>query len=356
MRQLRRLPLTPRPINGEILSSWMARVSAVNGISIPELIEYAGGAGNSDFPPVDRDVPRPLIAGLALACSIPDYKLAEIDLRVQFPNAQASFFLPVEKMAPNCYNHSAIPIPYCHACFSEHERKGTTPFWKAEWTMAHVTRCPKHLFGLWAYCHHCLCGRLSVVAHTKHGGLVARCTSCYRAPAAHLLESAEKTFSRNQLVASMGQSLTLACRGLDPDPIWLGRINAATFLSVLDDMMWIFLDANLDRGFPLISRCAPATYYELAGIGLPFPSCPFNLLTFHHREMVIAAIAIALVGGRITVLKTCFPVPASELDAYPFSSIRRSSNQDSHSEIVDRIGRWPAPLKERALRYLPAFA
>jgi hypothetical protein len=72
--------------------------------------------------------------------------------------------------------------------------------------------------------------------------------------------------------------------------------------------------------------------------------------------MVIAAIAIALVGGRITVLKTCFPVPASELDAYPFSSIRRSSNQDSHSEIVDRIGRWPAPLKERALRYLPAFA
>jgi hypothetical protein len=157
----------------------------------------------------------------------------------------------------------------------------------------------------------------------------------------------------------MGQSLALACRGIDPDPVWLGRITAATFLSVVDDMMWIFLDANLDRGFPLIDRCAPATYYELAGIGLPFPSCPFNLLTFHHREMVIAAIAIALVGGRITEqadFNTCFPVPASELDAYPFSSIRLSSNHDSHSELIDRIGRWPAVLKDRALRYLPALA
>jgi hypothetical protein len=326
---------------------------------VPELIEYAGGTGYSDFTHIDRDIPRPLIAGLALACNIPDDKLAKIDLRAQLPNAPASFFLPVEKMPPNCYNHSAIPIAYCHACFSEHEREGTTPFWKAEWAMAHVTRCPNHIVGLWAYCHHCLCGRLSVVAHAKHGGLVARCTSCYGAPVASSLEDSKKTSSRERLVASMAQALVQACRGMDPDPIWLGRINATTFLSVVEDMTWILMEASFDGGFPLINRCAPAPYYELAGIGLPFSTGPFNLLSFHHREMVVAAIAAAFLGARIAEqvnLETSFHMPGGELDAYPFSSIRQFSKDDSRREIVERIRKWPAVLKERASKYLPALA
>jgi hypothetical protein len=49
-------------------------------------------------------------------------------------------------------------------------------------------------------------------------------------------------------------------------------------------------------------------------------------------------------------------MPAGELDAYPFSSIRRFSRDDTHREIVERVGRWPAAFKEWALKYLPALA
>jgi hypothetical protein len=68
---LKRLPLAPRPIKGELLSSWMARVSAVNGLTMSELIEYADGTPNrAKIMQVDCDTSRSLIAGLAQACCI----------------------------------------------------------------------------------------------------------------------------------------------------------------------------------------------------------------------------------------------------------------------------------------------
>jgi len=62
----------------------------------------------------------------------------------------------------------------------------------------------------------------------------------------------------------MGQALASACQGLDPDPMWLGPVDAGLFLSVVDDLIWFFMDGNLDGGShwldntpqPQILRCA----------------------------------------------------------------------------------------------------
>ena len=85
---------------------------------------------------------------------------------------------------------------------------------------------------------------------------------------------------------------------------------------------------------------------------------PLNLLSVPQREIVAAAVAIALLGSRITErfdLHFRLPVPVSKLDTYPFSSVMLSStaNLQTEIEIAERIGRWPAALKERALRHLP---
>ena len=81
---MKRLPLAPRPIKGELLSSWMARVSAVNGLTISELIGYADGTSNrAKIMEVNRETPHSLIAGLAQACCISQDSLAEIDLRAR---------------------------------------------------------------------------------------------------------------------------------------------------------------------------------------------------------------------------------------------------------------------------------
>ncbi len=349
--QLRPLPLTPRPIKGEIFSSWMARVSAVNGLTVPELIEYACDASKrSEVMNVDRE----LMAGLSQLCRISEDRLSEFDLCAQLPCAPPWLLLPVVHKPPIDHTCSKIPIPSCYLCFWEYERDGTTPYWKTEWTLALVTRCSKHLVCLSEYCCHCLRGQLSMVAHPKQSGLVVRCTFCYKASASHARP--DGAASRMRLIASIGQSLILACRGLDPDPMWLGPVDAATFLSVVDDLIWILVDGDLDNGLPLIDQYAPVTNAEAARLGRTPRYLPVSYLAARHREIIIAAVAVALLGSRLTEqfdLETRLPVPIDQLDAYPFSSVLRWSMRDKSSEIAERVGRWPPILKERALRYLP---
>jgi hypothetical protein len=224
--------------------------------------------------------------------------------------------------------------------------------------LALVTLCPEHLDFLSKYYQHCLLGLLSVVAHPQHGGLVVRCTSCFQAAAFHPVADRTIASPRTQLVASLGQTLVCACRAIDPDPMWLGPIDPAMFLSVVDDLIWFFMDGNLDGGYPLIGRCAPAKDSEMSAIRRTLWQRPLNLLSVHQREIVAAAVAIALLGSRITDRfdpHSRLPVPVSKLDTYPFSSVMLSSRCDLRTrvEIAERIGRWPAALKERALRHLP---
>jgi hypothetical protein len=130
---LKRLPLTPRPIKGELLSSWMARVSAVNGLTITELIEYAPGTSNhAKFTHFDCETPRSLFPGLAQACCISQDSLAKIDLCAQLPNAPAWWFLSVIHNVPKRCKRSTIPISSCHACLVDHERNATGPYWKVD--------------------------------------------------------------------------------------------------------------------------------------------------------------------------------------------------------------------------------
>lgn len=158
------------------------------------------------------------------------------------------------------------------------------------------------------------------------------------------------------LVAGLGQALVAAYRGLDPDPMWLGPLQAITFLSVIDDLTWLFLGANLRYGPPLIDEYAPVTYSEIDSLGRWSWHRPLNLLSLCHREIVVAAIALALLGSRIVErfdLPVRLPLPVSALDSYPFSSIWWPIPRDSRTDIAERIGRWPAIIKERALRHLP---
>ena len=340
----------------------MARVAAVNGLTIPQLIEYAGGVpSQSHILQVDCDASRTLIAGLAQACRVSQDSLAEINLRAQLPKAPTWLFLPVVHNVRNGYKHSAIPIPSCHACLGDHEKMGTTPFWRVEWAVALVLRCPKHLALLSEYCRHCLLGGLSLGLQPKLGGLVVRCTACFHATAFHPLLEPPRSSPLTQLVVIIGQALASACEGVDPDPMWLGPVDAALFLSVIDDLVWLFMDGNLDEGYPLVGRHAPATDSEMFAIKRTFWQRPLHLLTVRQREMLAAAVAITLLGSRVTErfdLDNRFPLPVGELDSYPFSSIMRSSMRATSTEIEisERTRKWPMVLKERALRYLPTVA
>ncbi len=141
--------------------------------------------------------------------------------------------------------------------------------------------------------------------------------------------------------------------------MWLGPVDAATFLSVVDDLIWILVDGDLDGGLPLIDQYAPVTNAEGARLGRTPRYLPVSHLPARRREIIIAAVAVALLGSRISEafdLGPWLPVPVDQLDAYPFSSVLWWSMRDKSSEIAEKVVRWPPVLKERALRYLPIVA
>lgn len=198
---------------------------------------------------------------------------------------------------------------------------------------------------------------LTVVAHPKDGGVVTRCAACFQATAFQRhVDVAPGVSARTQLVSDLGKVLVSACKGFDPDPMWLGPVDSSTFLSVICDLLWIFLEGNLDCGFPLIGLCAPASETEMAALGRNIWSRPLYLLSTRHREIVVAAIAVALLGSEVCRrydLRDRLPVPVNQVDAYPFFWAFRSCMRDRLGDVPNRIMGWrPSLLRERALRHL----
>ena len=95
----------------------------------------------------------------------------------------------------------------------------------------------------------------------------------------------------------------------------------------------------------------------MSGISRKVWQRPLNLLSVRQCEIVTAAVAIALLGSRITERfdpHNRLQTPVGKPDAYPFSSVVLSSaDLRTRDAITEKIGRWPATLKERALRHLP---
>lgn len=132
--------------------------------------------------------------------------------------------------------------------------------------------------------------------------------------------------------------------------MWLGPIDPAMFLSVVDDLIWFLMDGNLDGGYPLIGRCAPATDYEMSAIRRTLWQRPLNLLSVRQREIVAAAeqlgpaqattyqqrqncpIALALQSGRIRGVEQLAGLIAQQPFPYPDSLLLHSLG------LLDSVG------------------
>lgn len=87
------VPVAPRPIPGELRSSWVARLAAVNGLTIQHLLDHVLGSPWGQ-PPIDGDATPSLIAGLAKVGGISEMDLRALDVHAQFPQAPPWAFLP----------------------------------------------------------------------------------------------------------------------------------------------------------------------------------------------------------------------------------------------------------------------
>jgi hypothetical protein len=143
------LPCAPRPINGELLSSWARRLAAANGITFPEICACVEDLlGSREKAAVfDYGAPKQWRLTIAAMARIPERWVWVLDLQQQFPAVGRDWFL---------HNHTRperILSGFCPECFHEQVSARQILHLKAEWAVALVTRCFRHQLPLYRYSH-----------------------------------------------------------------------------------------------------------------------------------------------------------------------------------------------------------
>jgi len=247
-------------------------------------------------------------------------------------------FLPSAMRVQNNFRHSTISIPSCHRCLYEQERDEQPPFWKADWVLALLPRCPKHLSLLSEHCPRCSLGLLSVRAHPGHGRLVVRCAACF---SGLYLPSQDQTVTSPyiNLVAAFGKTLIATCRGSDPDIMWLGPVGANTFSNGSRRSNSDATEHNSNDGYALLNCFALAVGPTLATLPRVLWRRPIYQLSVRHRELVAAFIASVFsaaksLGGLNLSACLCpsassIPFPFHYFFGHPFTRVVFSLKKES---------------------------
>ena len=125
----RQLPMAPRPLKGELVSSWLSRVAAANCISLEELLDALSLVNRwSRCPSECLDMNLDPVMRLALSdfCRVPSEFVSQLTLERQFPGVPKEMFLSF----PNFFGVSGCPMTsrvgyaFCPDCLHEAARTG----------------------------------------------------------------------------------------------------------------------------------------------------------------------------------------------------------------------------------------
>jgi hypothetical protein len=158
--RFRRLPFAPRPVVGELVSSWLLRVAAQNCISLQELLtgmRLAYPAASVEPASLDYDLPSEFRAGLARFCRVSTRAIRQLELQHQFPGVPRQMFLAYPRHLPLAQRGSRVRARYefCLSCVNESFPENTPAVIRAVWSLAPVTHCHLHRRPLISYCPRC---------------------------------------------------------------------------------------------------------------------------------------------------------------------------------------------------------
>ncbi|GEM_PF-2760547 len=148
-RQQCLLPVRPRPFPDELLSSWIWRLAAANGLDYlafcRELFSPLHGKGSWQFWDADRSRPDAIVDVLSRATAVPSSEIRKLSLwdysrlfsvrksdKIQH---ESSWLIPC---IPNVKVQRAKGPQWCPACVRE------APYVRRQWQMSFVTVCNRH--------------------------------------------------------------------------------------------------------------------------------------------------------------------------------------------------------------------
>jgi hypothetical protein len=227
------LPFAPRPIRGEVLSSWLMRVAAANLVQLADLLEaletHHGQVLASDL--LDYSIPGKAVSALSKFCRIPPRAVWDMDIRRRAPHLDAVQLMRYEDdplFRCSRFRLRRVRYAFCPLCIVKQRVIHTQ--W--DWCVACITLCDIHRTPLLDECP--ACGEtdpLSFSGVDLPPNLI--CRSCYK-------DLASGDWPRNELAGETRQAVDGTYRasllGVDPGPEILGKSTAQQFRAFIEDM------------------------------------------------------------------------------------------------------------------------
>jgi TniQ len=144
------LPLAPRPIPGELISSWLLRVSFANGLTLAQLIEaietrFPGISLQRAF--IDDELSPRARSAIAKFLRVPEGKVKAQELAQRFPMLPQEWILRPTEWEPSARERFAqgrARYAFCPLCLQEMIFRARTVWIRSEWAFVFQTHCPRH--------------------------------------------------------------------------------------------------------------------------------------------------------------------------------------------------------------------
>ena len=240
------LPFAPRPICGEVLSSWLMRVAASNLVQLADLLEaletHHGQVPASDL--LDYSIPEKAVIALSKFCRISPQAVRDMDIRRRAPHLEVVQLMRYEyDPLFRCSRLRARKVRYafCPLCLVKEGVIHT----RWDWSVACITLCAVHRTPLLDQCP--ACGETDPLSFS---GVEfppdVICRSCSKDLACDWVWSEPAGEIRHAVDCTYRASLL----GADPGPEILGKSTAQQFRAFIEDMHQV-----LRRTLNLLADC-----------------------------------------------------------------------------------------------------
>jgi len=335
------LPVAPRPIAGELFSSWIERIAAANATTAAELLQCVTNCQQIERQDtlLDYRLAPTLRSALAIVCRASDLDVQALELSHQFRNLRPQWLLPGTEMA-------SIPVVkpgICTECIAEQHSAGVPMHLRAEWALAFLTHCPKHLGWLSTSCRNCYSS--GAYAFTA-GGANLLCARCGLPIPLDFSTGDYGVSTGVGVVVALQAQMQRAARGLPPDPFWLGAISAKHFLLTTNDILHLLTHRKNGQGSILANSLGPREFSIYQPLTQEIEHPPLCSLPLRLRLTLMAALTQFLLGPRSAdYFKSAQYAGASEKPRYPLTGM--SLSLDEQEFLETRLPFWPLYLRER---------
>jgi TniQ len=258
------LPIAPRPIAGELISSWLLRVSFANSLTLAELVQGI----EARFPKVplrgafiDDQLSPCTRSALAKFLRVTEHKIKALELRQKFPTLPMEWILRSTDWdlgSPHRFVQGRAMYAFCPICIQEMSRRTRTVWIRSEWALVFQTHCARHCTPLLETCGVCFTEDPLAIRNSPIRDESLELASCWNCGSSLLLYDPEPPASPTVAeIIGLESAILTAVLGESPDPHWSGRLSAKAFTEKLRFLMQYLTTATNDP-VPLFFRIADA--------------------------------------------------------------------------------------------------